>query len=82
MALPELLQSELDHIRWPNTYISDILDPNRAPQHVYHNDQVPSAIVNCKDNHIGLCLHWIALPVNMPSRTTNLCLYGILQHKR
>jgi hypothetical protein len=48
MASVELLQSAVDRIKRPNTYVSDILDPNRAPRHVYHNDQAPLAVVNRK----------------------------------
>jgi hypothetical protein len=44
----ELLQSAVGRIKRPDVYVSDILDPHRAPQRVYHDDQVPLAIVNCK----------------------------------
>jgi hypothetical protein len=29
-------------------YVSDILDPHRAPRHVYNDDQAPLAVVNYK----------------------------------
>jgi hypothetical protein len=48
MAPAELLQSAVGRIKQPDTYFSDILDPDRAPWHVYHDDQVPLAIVNRK----------------------------------
>jgi hypothetical protein len=48
MALAELLQSVLSHIKWPNMYVSDILDLHRAPWRVYHNDQAPLAVIHCK----------------------------------
>jgi hypothetical protein len=46
MAQAELLQSAMGRIQWPDAYVSDILDPNRAPRHIYHNDQAPSVVVN------------------------------------
>jgi hypothetical protein len=36
------------HIKRSDTYVSDILDPDRAPWRVYHNDQASVAIVNRK----------------------------------
>jgi hypothetical protein len=48
MAPAELLQLAVDCIKWPNAYVNDILDPDRASRHVYHNDQAPLAVVNCK----------------------------------
>jgi hypothetical protein len=42
------LQSAINHIKRPDVYVSDILDPHRTPQRVYHDDQAPLAVVNCK----------------------------------
>jgi hypothetical protein len=44
----ELLQSVVGRIKRPDVYVSDILDPHRALQCVYHDDQVPLAVVNHK----------------------------------
>jgi hypothetical protein len=38
----------VDRIKRLDVYVSDILDPQRAPRHVYHDDQVPLAVVNYK----------------------------------
>jgi hypothetical protein len=35
-------------IQRPDVYVSDILDPDRAPRCIYHNDQAPLAVVNRK----------------------------------
>jgi hypothetical protein len=43
----ELLQSAVGWIKQPDVYVSDILDPYRAPRRVYHDDQVP-LVVNHK----------------------------------
>jgi hypothetical protein len=48
LAPTELLQSAVSWIKCPDVYVSDILDPHRAPRRVYHDDQVPLAVVNCK----------------------------------
>jgi hypothetical protein len=48
LALAELLQSAVGRIKRPDVYVSDILDPHRAPRCVYHNDQAPLAVVNLK----------------------------------
>jgi hypothetical protein len=48
MAPAELLQSAVGRIKRPDAYVSDILDPDRAPRCVYHDDQAPLAIVNYK----------------------------------
>jgi hypothetical protein len=48
LAPTELLQSAVDRIKRSDIYVSDILDPHRAPQHVYHDDQAPLAVVNHK----------------------------------
>jgi hypothetical protein len=44
----ELLQSAIGRTRRPDVYVSDILDPHRTPRRVYHDDQVPLAVVNRK----------------------------------
>jgi hypothetical protein len=44
----ELLQSAVGRIKQTDMYMSDILDPHRAPRLVYHDDQVPLAVVNRK----------------------------------
>jgi hypothetical protein len=46
MALVELLQSVVGRIQRPDAYVSDILDPDRAPRRVYYDDQAPLAVVN------------------------------------
>jgi hypothetical protein len=46
MVPAELLQSVVGRIQQPNAYVNDILDPDRAPQLVYHDDQAPLAVVN------------------------------------
>jgi hypothetical protein len=48
LAHAELLQSAIGHTRWPDAYVSDILDPHRTPRHVYHDDQAPLAVLNRK----------------------------------
>jgi hypothetical protein len=48
MAPAELLQSAVGRIKRPDVYVSDILDPDRAPRRVYHDDQAPLAVVNRK----------------------------------
>jgi hypothetical protein len=48
LAPTELLQSTVGRIKRPNVYMSDILDPHRVPQCVYHDDQAPLAVVNRK----------------------------------
>jgi hypothetical protein len=49
LAPAELLQSAIGRTRWPDVYVSDILDPHQTPRHVYHDDQAPLAVVNCKE---------------------------------
>jgi hypothetical protein len=44
----ELLQSAIGRTRRPDVYVSDILDPHRIPQRVYHDDQAPLVVVNRK----------------------------------
>jgi hypothetical protein len=56
LAPAELLQSAVGRIKHPDVYVSDILDPHRAPRRVYHNDQALLAIVNRKGEP------WRALP--------------------
>jgi hypothetical protein len=48
LAPTELLQLAVGWIKRPDIYVSDILDPHRAPRHVYHDDQAPLAVVNRK----------------------------------
>jgi hypothetical protein len=48
LAPAELLQSAVGRIKRPDVYVSDILDPHRAPRRVYHDDQAPLAVVNRK----------------------------------
>jgi hypothetical protein len=48
LALAELLQSAVGRIKQPDVYVSDILDPHKALRCVYHDDQAPLAVVNCK----------------------------------
>jgi hypothetical protein len=48
LAPTELLQSAIGHTRRLDVYVSDILDPHRTPRRVYHDDQVPLAVVNRK----------------------------------
>jgi hypothetical protein len=48
LAPTELLQSAVGRIKRPDVYVSDILDPHRAPRRIYHNDQAPLAVVNRK----------------------------------
>jgi hypothetical protein len=48
LAPTELLQSAVGRIKRPDVYVSDILDPHRAPRHVYHDDQAPLAVINTK----------------------------------
>ena len=38
MAPIDLLQSTVNQIKWPDIYMSDILDPHRAPQCIYHDN--------------------------------------------
>jgi hypothetical protein len=49
LAPAELLQSAIGHTKQPNVYVSDILDPHRTPQRIYHDDQAPLAVVNRKE---------------------------------
>jgi hypothetical protein len=72
MAPVELLQSVVGRIKRPNMYVSDILDPHRAPRRVYHNDQAPLAVVNRK----GEPRRTFPMFVRMPLRTTDRGLYG------
>jgi hypothetical protein len=46
LAPTELLQSAVGRIKQPDVYVSDILDPHKAPRRIYHNDQVPLAVIN------------------------------------
>jgi hypothetical protein len=48
LAPAELFQSAVGRIKRPDVYVSDILDPYRAPRYVYHNDQTPLVVVNRK----------------------------------
>jgi hypothetical protein len=48
LAPAELLQSVIGRTRRPDVYVSDILDPHRTPQRVYHDDQAPLVVVNHK----------------------------------
>jgi hypothetical protein len=48
LAPAELLQSAIVRTKWPDVYVSDILDPHRTPWRVYHDDQAPLAVVNRK----------------------------------
>jgi hypothetical protein len=48
LAPAELLQLAVGRIKQPDVHVSDILDPHRAPQRVYHDDQAPLAVINCK----------------------------------
>jgi hypothetical protein len=48
LAPAELLQSSIGRIRRLDVYVSEILDPHRTPQRVYHDDQAPLAVVNRK----------------------------------
>ena len=48
LVLAKLLQSAGGRIKRPYVYVIDILDPYKAPQHVYHDDQAPLTVVNCK----------------------------------
>jgi hypothetical protein len=48
LAPAELLQLAVGWIKCPEVYVSDILDPHRAPRLVYHDDQAPLAVVNHK----------------------------------
>jgi hypothetical protein len=48
LAPTKLLQSAVGQIKRHDVYVSDILDPHRAPRRVYHNDQAPLAVVNRK----------------------------------
>ena len=48
LAPVELLQSAVGQIKRPDVYVSDILDLQRAPRLVYHDDQAPLAVVNHK----------------------------------
>jgi hypothetical protein len=43
-----MLQSAIGRTRRPDVYVSDILDLHRTPRRVYHDDQVPLAVVNRK----------------------------------
>jgi hypothetical protein len=48
LAPTELLQSAIGRTRWPDVYMSDILDPHRILRRIYHDDQAPLAVVNRK----------------------------------
>jgi hypothetical protein len=48
LAPAKLLQSAVGRIKRPEVYVSDILDPHRAPWRIYHDDQAPLAVVNRK----------------------------------
>jgi hypothetical protein len=49
LAPAELLQSAVGRIKQPDVYVSDILNLHRTPWCVYHDDQVPLAVVNRKE---------------------------------
>jgi hypothetical protein len=49
LAPTKLLQSAIGCTRWPDVYVSDILDPHRTPRHIYNDDQAPLAVVNRKE---------------------------------
>jgi hypothetical protein len=53
LVLVELLYSAIGRTRWPDVYMSYILDPHRTPRRVYHDDQAPLAVVTAKENHVG-----------------------------
>jgi hypothetical protein len=48
LAPTELLQLAVGRIKRPDVYVSDILDPHRAPRRIYHDDQAPLVVVNRK----------------------------------
>jgi hypothetical protein len=48
LAPAKLLQSAVGRIKRSDMYVSDILDPHRAPRRVYHDNQTPLAVVNRK----------------------------------
>jgi hypothetical protein len=48
LAPAELLQSAIGRTRWPDVYVSEILDPHRTPRRVYYDDQAPLAVVKHK----------------------------------
>jgi hypothetical protein len=48
LAPAELLQLAVSRIKRPDVYVSDILNPHRAPRRVYHDDQAPLVVVNRK----------------------------------
>jgi hypothetical protein len=48
LAPAEFLQSAIGRTRRPDVYVSDILDPHRTSQRIYHDDQAPLAVVNRK----------------------------------
>jgi hypothetical protein len=48
LAPAELLQLAIGCTRRPDVYVSDILDPQRTPRLVYHDDQASLAVVNHK----------------------------------
>jgi hypothetical protein len=48
MAQAKLLQSAVGRMKRPDVYVSDILDPHRAPWCVYHDDQASLAVINRK----------------------------------
>jgi hypothetical protein len=76
LAPAKLLQSAIGRTRRPDVYVSDILDPHRTPWHIYHDGQAPLAVVNRKGEPRGPFLLWLALPVRMPSRTTDRGSFG------
>jgi hypothetical protein len=56
LAPTELLQSAVGRIKRHDVYVSDILDLHIIPRCIYHDDQVPLAVVNRKGEP------WKALP--------------------
>jgi hypothetical protein len=82
LAPAELLQSAVGRIKRPDVYVSDILDPHRAPRRVYHDDQAPLAVVNRKGELRRALPTLLALPVHMPLRIMDRGSCGTLQHRR
>jgi hypothetical protein len=48
MAPAKLLQSAVGRIQQLDAYVSNILDPDRVPRRIYHDDQAPLVVVNRK----------------------------------
>ena len=73
------------HIKWPDVYISDILDLHRASQRVYHDVQAPLAVVNYKgEPQRALCTlvsfaHLYAFKDNGPGLMWNSTIQEIVE---